>query len=182
MQALTERLDDRDFIAWVAMDTIDPLIERVVGIVGTDREMTLLHTYRHTVPHNPTDAQRDGKPLSRITIQTGLRLLNSQDYDVPAIDIWEQVNPQGKGLVVRLGTSILDGFGFSAHHHQGATEDEVRNQYHRHVAGEMYSRRRNLTKIDIVGVSGRPHRDDRIIIEHWNDHGVCSDKIVAFNG
>lgn len=180
MLPLAERLSTRDSLVFVAMDTVDALADRVLGIFGEGREVTRIHTYRHTVPKDPTDAQRENRGLQSLTVVTGLRLATLDEVHGP-IKRWESVSPVGKGLHIYLSPGLLEGFGFGAYEYESATEEQVIARYHSHVAGDTYSRRRNLTVVEIDGWPGSPNREDRIRIEHWNDHGVCSETLIAFS-
>lgn len=180
MLPIADRLSLADAVVFVAMDTVDALADHLLAIVGEGREMTRIHNYRHTVPANPTDAQRESRGLGALTITTGLTVATEDDVRKP-IDRWESTNPVGKGLHIHLGPRLGEGFGINAYEHESPTEDEVRRRYNAHVPGDVYSRRRNLMRVAVDAWPGHPNRNDRIHIEDWNDHGVCSETIIAFS-
>lgn len=165
---ISDRFTSRECWAYAALDTIDPLIDHVLGILGEGREMTLVHRYR-------TSRDTADMGLGNATIKTGLTVADPAEYNVPVIDRFEQPHPHGKGLRVLLQPGLMTGFGFSAYAHDAPTEQAVRTRYN-----SKDLRRTNITLVRTSGWPGSPSREDRIEIEDWNDHGVCSDVVVAF--
>jgi hypothetical protein len=168
MTLTTDRFTSRECWAYAALDTIDPLIDHVLGILGEDREMTLIQRYR-------TSRDDNDMGLGNATIKTGLTVADPAEYNVPVIDRFEQRDPHGKGLRVFLQPGLTTGFGFSAYARDAPTEKAVRARYN-----DKNLRRRDITLVRTNGWPGDPSREDRIEIEDWNEHGVCSDVVIAF--
>lgn len=149
----SERFARREFWAFVAADTFEPIVERIKALVQTDRRMVLLQRYSHT-PEN-------------LAVKVGLRL----DPDVRG---WDGTTENGihtgeHSFHVHL-TPGIEGFGFSVTNHP------ERVFHHRHAALRRDARpisSEPLTRVHVDGWPHAPSRDDRIDVEHWNEHGVC---------
>ncbi|RKR92727.1 hypothetical protein BDK92_7205 [Micromonospora pisi] len=149
-------LTQRDHLtAMVALDTIAPLTTRVRSFLAHGRRITL--TKRYTYEDSPPE------------VTVGLAL--------NAVDVWKQ--PDAAGFTVRLKPGILVQFGMAAYASDGdVTEQAAWARYHADT-----DRRRNMTRVDITGglPDDGPARDDRIAIRAWNQHGVCTETVVAFD-
>jgi hypothetical protein len=146
--------------AAVALDTVDPLAERVRNLLAAGRRMTLVRRYvdHHGSPEVTPGLVLDGEPR-------------------------RHGNYGGAGFSVRLKPGI-QGFGFSAYASDGnATEAEVWKRYHAAKDGDHWSRRRNITIVEVDGGmdNSGPGRSDRLTITHWNEHGVAEEIVVAFD-
>lgn len=168
--AIADRFKHRDVTVFVAPDTVEALVAHVRGILGEDREMTVITRYRTN--YRSTQVPVD-QGLSTARVLTGMRVADQSEYRVPVIEHWKQEDPVGQGLHVRLSPGI-HGFGFGVHVKDVASEAEARDRY-------RSGRYRDLTLVRCDGWPGQPSREDRIEIEHWNEHGVCEDTVIAFN-
>jgi hypothetical protein len=157
-----ERIRTRYHIqAAVALDTIDLLAERVQNLLKAGRRMTLVRRW----------ADRDNTP----TVTAGLTL-----FEEPRL---RHQDDGGAGFGVHLRPGI-HGFGFSAYACDGnTTEAEVWKRYHADKGDDHWTRRRNITVVEIDGgmADSGPGRDDQLTIRHWNEHGVCEEIVVAFD-
>lgn len=147
----------------VALDTIDLLAERVLNLLASGRRITLVRRY---VSH-------DGTPdvFAGLVEEAPSRLRRRGD-------------PEGAWFGVQLKPG-LRGFGFFAYAHDGnATEAEVWARYRAgNDESDPFARRSNITLLEIDGgmAESGPGRNDRLVIQHWNEHGVCEEIIVAFD-
>lgn len=149
---------DHDITAMVALDTIQPLAERITRILSHGRRIAIAHrraTYLNDAPE----------------VHAGLTVARNPK-------LWDRDG--GIGFHVALtgdSNSLVAGFGFSAYPgEQCDTEDEVWRRY-------RVERRRNMTEVRIVGgIEGSgPQPTDRITIRIWNKDGVCGETVIAFD-
>ncbi|MEU3452222.1 hypothetical protein ABZ671_01065 [Micromonospora sp. NPDC006766] len=156
-------LRERHLHAMVALDTIDPIAERVRNLLSHGRRITL--TDRLTYVDSPP------KVAAGLTVHR--------------IDPWS--SDRGKGLVVRLkpGNMLLTGFGFAAHAGENDTERDERRRFHagKSIADRWDERRRDMTAVTITGglPGDGPARDDQLVIRAWNRDGVCTENVIAFD-
>lgn len=169
--SVEKRLRHRSAWVFVALDTIDALTDHVIGLLGPDehRRMTIVQRYLRS------DGDR-GDVAGSLTIKTSLTRAGHGTRYPGGIDRHTQSNPFGKALTVWLGPGI-EAFGFGAYAHEAATEDAVRARYH-----DTTRRREDITLLHLNGFPGEPTKDDRVVIEHWNQFGVCSEVTVALDG
>jgi hypothetical protein len=153
--------------AMVALDTIHPLAKRITQLLNHGRRITIAHrhaTYLNDPPKIHARLVVNGEPR-----------------------IWD--HNWGAGLNVPLTDgSDGPGFWFGIAAFPGGrydTEAEVWKRYHASKAesDNPFERRRHMTEVRIVGgVEGfGPGRDDRIVIRHWNENGVCDETVIAFD-
>lgn len=147
--------------AFVTAETVDPLADKLVGILG-DRRMTVVHRYL-------------GKAAGTLRVSPGLRLWRG-GFDH---------NPIGRTPRQRVYVSLMShaqrtqGFGFSVDR-DDETEEDVRRRYNS-PEDKWGWERRNLTSVVLTGWPGSPHHEDQIEIEYWNSHGVGQVWTVAFD-
>lgn len=162
--------------AWVGSDNIAALSDHVEAIVkGKDstRRLTIISRYRHG-----NDTGED-KGLVGTSCKTGLTLDRDVDPAYGPIERRTQARPAGQSITFHL-TPGIEAFGFSAYDNDG-TEEDQRARYWAYDPTDVFSARRNIVKVVIDGWPGSPSRNDKIQIEHWNDHGVCKDTIILFD-
>lgn len=148
---------NRQFWALVGVDTFDPIVERVQALLSHDRRIVSIERYV-----NKTGADN-------LDIHTGLRL-DSEYGDPFEVRTWSD---GGKSFTAHLAPGIT-GIGFAT---RGArTEAQMRAVYGQ--AGEVYDQ--PVTRIRLDGWPNDPSRDDRIDIEHWNEHRVCRLTTLTF--
>lgn len=159
---------------FAAMDTMPQIAERVLAVVGEGRVMNKISTYVH----------RDGlKDLSNLDHATGLRKGGHAGHP-EGHSIWQRDDQAGFTVYLThnygsLGT--MEGFGAGVMAYNAATEKAVRARYeHSSEARDVFDRRRDITYLEIKGRPGEPHRDDRIEILDWNQHGVLRHTIITF--
>ena len=154
------RFERREIWAIVAADTFDPLVERIRGVLGHDRRMVRIRRYASTTGADNLD------------IRVGLRLdPDLRDGEDP-IKVTASTFPgPTRHLDVRL--TCAESFGFSA---DDRTERALRGRYDQR--GKTYDT--PVTAVRIDGWPDSPSRDDRIEIERWNEHRVCSLTTIAF--
>lgn len=173
---LAERINRADVHAFVALDTIDLLVDHMVGLIGQNRRFTILDQY---LSDRPTSLHDTGWRA-----QTSLRLDPETRYAGDGAHRWEQrCFPTGKGVTFYT-TPGLGAFGISVydldHEKHNRTEEAAAAYYHAHQSNDVFSRRRNVALVRMQGWPGQPSRSDRILIEDWNDHGVCRETLVLF--
>lgn len=168
MKTTAERLTSRSATVFVAMDSFDPLVERIVGIVRGDTEaggtpasgrlMTVMRSY----PNQP----------GHTSVHTSLCL--DPEARSGGIAVQSYADPVGRSLHFDLRPGI-HGFGFSCYAREAETEAQVAKRFHANRQDV-----RNLTVVRFDGWAGQPCREDTITIEHWNDHGVLMRTEVFF--
>lgn len=188
----TSRWGRRDVRVFAAMDTMEKITEHVLGIVGEGRIMNKIASYVHS----------DGlDSLSHLDHATGLHKGGHAGYP-QGHNTWSKPGEQA-GFSVYLthgyGTlGTMEGFGVGVLDHEAPTEAKVKDRHDRAMAAKKakaeakksgeafdhktfgYAELRDITYIEIHGVPGQPHRDDRIEIMDWNQHGVLRHTIITF--
>lgn len=187
----TARWKRRDAWAYAAMDTMPQIAERILGIVGEGRIMNKIATYVHS----------DGlKTLGNLEHATGLHKGGHQGHP-EGHHVWTQTDQAGFSVYLTHGfggRGTMEGFGVGVLAHNAATEQKVRARHDRamqaakaekaaRATGQKfdgslygYAEVRDITRIEMNGVPGEPHRTDRIEIEDWNEHGVLRHTIITF--
>lgn len=149
---------DHDIVAMVALDTIQPLAERITRLLSHGRRIAIAH--RHATYLNDAPEVHAGLTIAR----------NPK--------LWDRDGSSGFHVALTGDSnSLVAGFGFSAYPGENCdTEDEVWRRYH----GD---RRRNMTEVRITGGTEGfgPGRSDRIMIRRWNENGVCDETVIAFD-
>jgi hypothetical protein len=160
MYPFDKRLAQHDTNAFVVTTTVDGLAEKLLGIVG-ERRITLMRRYL---------GESGGEP--RIT--TGLRLERG-GYAGPI------TRRPTESVHVRLTNDARtwEGFGFGIHL-ASETEEQVAHRY-RHPEEQWMGQRRDIMYVELHGWANEPRRDDRIVIERWNEHGVGEEVRIAFD-
>jgi hypothetical protein len=162
----TDRIRTRRHVeAMAALDTVELLAERVSNLLSHGRRMAM--TQRYAWVNRPPK------------LSVGLTVREQ--------GAWRQDNAAGFTVRLEGGSSLLlDVFGFAAYGYEGsATEAEAWKRYHAAKADSrvFFERRRNMTCVTINGglPGDGPARDDLIVIQHWNDDGVCDERVIAFD-
>jgi hypothetical protein len=146
----------QDVTAMVAPDTIELLAKRVTTMLDHGRRITVARRYPHT-----------GQPPE---ITAGLiqveppRLFNRPgDYI---------------SLTVPLHPGSSSGFRFATDPADGATEKDVWTAFH--TGGDH---RRSMTQVRVVGglAGNSPAANDKIVINFWNQDGVCRETVIVFD-
>lgn len=182
MTFLERVLREDDVEAMVAGDSFELIVDRIRPMVTAGRRMVLAvreFTYLHRPPK----------------VYAGLHLDTSQ----PNGGFWTEVREDdGEGgasvwcgiVLTNGGTRYQDqfgiGFGERTYQHSGnVTEREAWRRYHDHQAehSDHFKRRRNMTHVAIIGgIPGRRYtHEDSITITSWNDDGVATEKVIAFD-
>lgn len=168
-----ERILRDDYVdTMVAADTFDLLYQRIEPMVTAGRQMALAvreFTYLHRPP----------------VVYAGLTLK-------PGTGIWvqNQTSRVHCGIVLLTGRPGLDdqisfGFGAGIYRDSGnETERESRGRYdtHQAEADSHFDRRRNMTHVVISGglPGSRYLISDQVVVSEWNEDGVCTEKVLAF--
>jgi hypothetical protein len=154
---------EHDVTAMVALDTAEMLARRVCNLLAHDRRIAMYSRW-------PSLADAP-------TLVAGLTL------DGPP-KLWSDA--RGSGLQVDLKPGVLQGFSFVAYPDENDTEAADRKRYHALAdsSDDYRKRRRQMTEVRIVGgLEGLgPSRYDLVEIRRWNDDGVGSEVVVAFDG
>lgn len=140
------RFTGHDVWALVAADTFDPLVERITKMLSHDRRMVKIHRYVDRLD---------------LTVHPGLRLRDSDPIKVTTTTFPTQT----RHFEARMGPG-LHGLDFSAP--DDVTEADLRPRWDQ--CGKAYNQQ--VTAITLTGRGTEPQRDDRIDIEHWNEHRV----------
>lgn len=153
--------------AMVAMDNFDLIVVRVRKLLSYGRRMSM--TQRYTYVDSPPE------------LHVGLTL----DEQARPGGISESHGDDGCHFGVNLAPGI-NGFSFSAYASDGNAAEEVAWQrYHESKnAVDHWARRRNMTMVTLTGGMDDdfgPARDDLLIIRHWNEHGVCDERVIGFD-
>jgi hypothetical protein len=110
--------------------------------------------------------------LDRASVNTSLTLDPHDEIHSGGVKRWEQRNPHGKGIQFYL--TGLHSFGVGAFAHENPIEAQARRRYQA-INGNM------LTNLTYVEIHGRGEgRGDSILIQNWNEFGVLSETLVAF--
>lgn len=184
MNPLVERLRSRDVVAPVTLETVDLLVDRFLGILGGqgERTLTVLQQYRYKNGTDPMSKQ--GLWNLGYGAKTGLRVGGDEWADwitrKNGVDRWSQKTPLGRGVTVYLEPGI-ESVGFGVHdmgyNREWATSEEAAWAYYR----DDTKQREEITLVHLDGFAGEPTRHDRLMIEDWNRHGVCSETLILFN-
>lgn len=168
------RWNGREVRVFAAMDTMDQIAERVLAIVGEGRVMNKIATYVHS------DGLDD---LSRLDHATGLRKGGHAGHPV-GHHTWKSDDQSGFSVYLthRHGNfGSMEGFGVGVMAYNAPTEKQVRARHEKAKnSKDHFDRFRDLTYLEIKGSPGEPHRDDRIEVMHWNEHGVLRHTIITF--
>lgn len=156
MISIEQRAQSRDTYAFVTFMTVDVLARKLIGMVG-DRRMSMMR--RYLGDHGGTPDVLAGLRIDRRGFQPISHRL-------------------GVGVGVHLRPGI-HGIGFSVQR-SSETEEQARERYH-HPEKEFLGRREELIYVELHGHPGEPHREDRIRVERWNEHGVGEEIIVVFD-
>lgn len=162
---------------FAAMDTMDQIAERVLGIVGENRVINKTWTYVH----------RGGlEDLSHLTHATGLHKGGHAGHP-EGHHTWRQEDQAGFSVYLthEFGTmGTMEGFGVGILAWNATTEKDVRQRYEKgrnaSDGTSVFDERRDITYLEIHGTPGEPHREDRIEIMEWNTHGVLTHTIITF--
>lgn len=146
--------------AFVAVDTVDALAEKMVGIIA-DRRCTLMNRFL---------GERAGIPL----LVTGLRLWRG-GFSNPIL------RRLSESVYVSLANTAQQhkGVGFHAAHDR-ALEAGVAARYHE-LEKNWLGQRRDITVVTLTGCPGQLARTDSIRIEWWNDDGLGHETILVFD-
>lgn len=156
MTTIERRAEQRDTFAFVTSMTVDVLARKLIGLVG-DRRMTMMRRYL---------GDHGGTP----DVFAGLRIDRRGFSPVS--------HRLGVGVGIHLKPGI-NGIGFSVQR-MSETEAEARERYH-NPDKQWLGRREDIVYVELHGWPGQPHRDDKIRIERWNQHGVGEEIIVVFD-
>jgi hypothetical protein len=159
MWPIEKRIAESHTRAFVASNTVDALGKKMIEIIA-DRRMAKTHRYL-------------GTKSGSVTLVTGLRVWYGGFEPGPRV-----LPGQSVYLHCVSNQSRLEGIGFHVHWDAEVTEEQLRERYNK---PEEHDRRRDLTYVELTGWPGQPGRDDQIRIEHWNEHGVGQETIVAFD-
>ena len=160
MWPIEKRCGQRDTHAFVTADTVDPLGQKMVGIIA-DRRMTKMHRYL---------GEQGGRP----ELFPGLRVWRGGFGGPTTIRPRESVS-------IRLASQQhrMEGVGFSIGR-DGETEEQAAERF-RHPERQFLGQRRDITYVELDGWPGEPRRDDTIRIEYWNENGVGRETVIAFD-
>lgn len=173
----TRRWDSSTVRVWAAMDNMALIRDRVLAIVGTGRVMNKISTYVHTGGLDD---------LRNLDHATGLKMGGHAAYP-DGHNSWESEDQAGFSVYLthdldRLGS--MEGFGVGVLRYNAAEERKVRTRYDLGSQASLdqyhFNRRRDITYLEIHGRPGQPHRDDRIEVMGWNEHGVLRHTIITF--
>lgn len=164
MAPTPDRIRTEEYVkAMAATDTIALLAQRVQSLLSHGRRMSMTDRYVH----------HDGPNATPPHLYTGV----TQDGE---FKLW----PDGNGFSVNLKPGLL-GVGVSAYASDGnGTEAEAWKRYHAGKdATDRRDRRRNMTLVTINGGLDNtgPGRFDALIIQYWNEHGVCLERVIGFD-
>jgi hypothetical protein len=160
---------------FAAMDTMDQIAERVMAVVGQGRVMNTTWAYVH----------QDGlEDLRHLRYATGLHMGGHAAYP-QGHHAWRSEDQAGFAVYLTHKSGSLgsmDGFGAGVMAYRAATEEQVRARFNQARAPEAttHDRRSDITYLEITGRPGEPHRDDRIEVMDWNEHGVLRHTIITF--
>lgn len=156
----------RHVTCMAALDTMDAIAERITKLLSYGRRISMTRRYTYT-GHAPE-------------LLVGLSI----DEQGHGGGILYTSRPDSKHLGVSLKPGI-HGFGIGAYSGEGNdTEKEAWARYHAADDSDVFRKRRNMTVVTINGGmpgDGGPGRDDALKIEHWNEHGVCDERVIGFD-
>lgn len=158
MIPIEKRLGLRDTHAFVVAETVDLLADKLVGVLA-DRRMTKVHRYLGETSGTPRvfpglRVDRGSRtPITRHPGQSVRVHLASQPRRMESVGIW------------------VDG---------DESERDAARRYHA-PEKEWLGQRRNLTRVELEGWPRSPSTEDRVVIEHWNEHGVGQETVLAFD-
>lgn len=158
MPSIAERNQRRELRAFVAIDTIDVIAERITNLARSGRLCTIVFRY---------DSSKEVEVNTGLSLDTGAR--NG------GVHPFTQTEPVGRGVSVYLRPGIRS-YGLSAYADDGL-EEAVRERFHAEQP-------RDATYVVITGGStsdGRNvGREDSIQITRYNEHGVGMFTTIAF--
>lgn len=159
LQPIHQRCAQHVTGAFVTPDTVDPLADKLIGIIG-DRRITKVHRYLENI-------------TTALSVFPGLRLWRGGMDDSPIGRM------PGRSVHVALAGHAhrFDSVGFSVDR-DGETEEQARQRY---LDPEHWDHRRNLTAVRLTGWPGSPHPEDQIVIEYWNTNRVGQQTTYAFD-
>lgn len=160
MLSIQKRCQRRDTNAFVTVETVDLLADKLVGIIA-DRRMTKMH--RYLGENGGTPRLFAGMRVDRCAIGDGVNRR-------PRMSVGVHLASQGHGL---------EGVGFSIDR-DDETEEQVRDRYH-HPEKQWLGQRRDCTFVELNGFPGQPARDDQIRVEYWNQYGVGQETQLVFD-
>jgi hypothetical protein len=184
---IENRLQGREGWAYLAQDNIDAVIERIVGIVRTDRLMTKITRYRY---HDGTVSPDDLWAIGYDT-KTSLHLDHDSEKrgGQPGVKVWSSEFRRQKGVTFRLMPGI-ESFGISVgeeHSIYCSEIDDFRGYVtdtEEQVAAYVKSEHRteSVTFVRWDGFLGERNNQhgDRIFIQDWNSAGVCIETLILF--
>jgi hypothetical protein len=161
MLTIQQRHQRRATSAFVAVDTVDLLADKLIKMIG-ERRTTLVRRYLGDAP---------GRPL----IVSGLRLSHQGIGDPVTATTMQSVSVN---LVNTWGNHQSVHFGVQR---AGETEAQVRDRYDNPAQHTVLHQRKDIIFVELVGWPGSPHQDDRVRIERWNASGVGEETTLAFD-
>lgn len=153
--------------AMVAVDNFDLIVARIRRLLSYGRRMSMTQRYTHT---NHAPELYVGLTLEEEAYKGGFSQGATED---------------GCHFGVNLKPGIR-GFGLGAYRSdRNGTEKEAWQRYHAgSTDAERKIERRNMTMVTLTGgLAGDfgPARDDQLIIRHWNQYGVCDERVIGFD-
>lgn len=162
MKTIEQRCQDSHTGAFVAVDTVDALAEKLVGIVG-NRRMTKMFRYM---------GEHGGVP----EVRAGL----VPDYQGLSGDPVNRTPGHGVSIHLTGRSGGLEGVGLSIER-PGETEEQAAHRYHHPEESFPPGKREEVVYVQLNGNPGQPGSQDRIRIERWNEYGVGIEVIVVFD-
>ena len=140
----------------VAVDTFDRLADRVERLLSHGRPMAMSRRYTWT--------QEPPELYAGQTVRRTHR--------------WSSGDQGGLSVVLEPGIAC-----FEFAYHGPATSKHEWARFHAAKADSPIfgERRRNMTCVAIYGDGEYPLWDDRIVIQEWNDDGVCDERVIVFD-
>lgn len=147
--------------AMVALDNFDAIADRVQHLLAPGRRITIVRRYLHSG--------------SWPEVQVGLTL----DPEAHGGGLHIRKAPGQAHIGVSLKPGLTSRFGIGAYSGEADTEEQVWARYH---TGDDDSRRNMTLVVFTGGLSGwEPMLDDQLVIRHWNSHGACDERVIAFD-
>lgn len=155
----------RHVTCMAALDTMDAIAERITKLLSYGRRISMTQRYTYT-SHAPD-------------LYVGLTI----DEQGHGGGILYASRDASKHLGVSLKPGIR-GFGIGAYAGENDTEKAEWARYHAADDSDVFRKRRNMTVVTIEGgMAGDDGcaRSDALKIEHWNEHGVCDERVIGFD-
>lgn len=177
----------RDVRVFAAMDVMDELFERIWGVIGQGRVMNTVSGF---VP-------REGlRSLSSLNYATGLRI-GGHEAHPEGYSTWRSEDQAGFAVYLTHDRErgSLNSVGVGVQQYNAASEVQVQQRWNRVEAAMRAVRsgeaddqaaflasagHRDITVFEVHGRPGQPHREDRIEVLHYNEHGVLWHVVVTF--